>query len=202
MLLNSLEEMIDTCITNNCSSNPLLSQIQYEAKRVNNSLIQLLTLYKMDNAQLMLNISQYSVRELIEETILQNKPLLDFKGIDISLECPEDLFWFFDNDLISGVLNNILNNSFKYTKDKIKILAKEENGSLIIGVQDNGQGYNDDMLEDQTSGKVSFKTGSTGLGLYFASIIAKMHKNKGKEGLISLSNGGEYGGGCFTITLP
>ena len=28
------------------------------------------------------------------------------------------------------------------------------------------------------------------------------NKNKGREGYISISNGGKYGGGCFRITLP
>ncbi|MBI4595531.1 MAG: HAMP domain-containing histidine kinase [Candidatus Tectomicrobia bacterium] len=202
MLINTLDEVLGDCITENCTSYPLLSQVQYEAKRVNNNLIQLLTLYKMDTAQFMLNISQHSVAEIIDETVLQNKPLLDFKGIEISTECSEDLFWFFDSDLISGVINNILNNSFRYTKDKIKIAAHEEREALVIRLEDNGKGYPAEMLEAQTSSRVSFKTGSTGLGLYFASIVASMHKNKGKEGFIALRNGGEFGGGCFNIILP
>ncbi|MBI5057548.1 MAG: HAMP domain-containing histidine kinase [Nitrospirae bacterium] len=204
MLLNTLEEVNGICTAETCPSHKRLSQVQYEATRVNNNLIQLLTLYKMDNDQFSVNISQYSVIDLLEDTMMQNKPLLDFKGIEVSAVCDDDLSWFFDQGLISGVINNVLNNAFRYAKARIKIRAAEKDGWLVLSIEDDGRGYPSEMLGTggQANRRVSFKTGSTGLGLYFASIIAMMHKNKGKEGFISLTNGGEYGGGCFTITLP
>ncbi|MBI4683510.1 MAG: HAMP domain-containing histidine kinase [Nitrospirae bacterium] len=204
MVLNTLDEVTGNCTPENCPSHALLSQMQYEAARVNNNLIQLLTLYKMDEDQLSINISQYSASEIMEESVLQNKPLLDVKGIRIFTECPDDLSWFFDRNLISGVINNVLNNAFRYVREKIKIRAAENNGWFIISIQDDGKGYPDELLGTgpKTGRGVSFKTGSTGLGLFFASMVAMAHKNKGREGFISISNGGEYGGGCFTINLP
>ena len=41
-----------------------------------------------------------------------------------------------------------------------------------------------------------------GLGLYFAALIAAMHKNSGREGTVAVANGGSLGGGCFRISLP
>lgn len=60
------------------------------------------------------------------------------------------------------------------------------------------------MLEEgiKVNRGVSFNTGSTGLGLYFSSIVAKMHKNQGRTGDILLENGGKFGGGCFVLRLP
>ncbi len=204
MVLNTLDEVVGNCTPENCPSHALLSQMQYEAARVNNNLIQLLTLYKMDEDQLSINISQYPASEILEESVLQNKPLLDVKGIEIFTECPDDLSWFFDRNLISGVINNVLNNAFRYVRDKIKIRAAEKNGWFMISIEDDGKGYPDELLGTglKTGSGVSFKTGSTGLGLFFASMVAMAHKNKGREGFISISNGGEYGGGCFTINLP
>jgi len=204
MLLNTLDEVVSTCTPEKCPSHKYLSQMQYEATRVNFNLIQLLTLYKMDHDQFSINISHYPVSEIFEEIILQNKPLLDFKGIEIFTECPEDLTWFLDSSLISGVINNVLNNAYRYTRSRILIRGNENNGWLVLSIEDDGQGYPEEMLGTgiQKDSGVSFKTGSTGLGLYFASMVAKLHKNKDREGFISISNGGEYGGGCFTITLP
>jgi len=203
MLLNTLGEATDVCTADNCRSHRHLTQIQYEATRVNNNLVQLLTLYKMENRQFSVNISQYPVAEVLEENVLQNKPLLDFREIELSAECDEELTWFFDSNLISGVINNVVNNAFRYAKARIRIRAVEDNGWLVLSIEDDGEGYPASMLgPDVRATGVSFKTGSTGLGLYFASAIAAMHKNKGKEGSISLSNGGEYGGGCFKIILP
>ena len=204
MMLSSLDEVATKCTPETCHSHKHLSQIQYEASRVNNNLIQLLTLYKMDTDQFGINISQYPVSEVLQETILQNKPLLDFKGFEVSTECPEDLYWFFDRELLMGIINNIMSNAFRHAKGKIKMTAAESEGQFILTIEDDGEGYPEELLESegQTSRGVSFKTGSTGLGLYFASMVAKMHKNKGKEGFINISNGGEYGGSCFSITLP
>jgi hypothetical protein len=47
-----------------------------------------------------------------------------------------------------------------------------------------------------------FLTNSTGLGLYFSSEVAKMHKHRGQGGSIALENGGTLGGGCFILRLP
>jgi two-component system sensor histidine kinase SenX3 len=49
---------------------------------------------------------------------------------------------------------------------------------------------------------VNFMTNSTGLGLYFSSEVAKMHKHRQRSGALRLENGGAYGGGCFVLTLP
>jgi hypothetical protein len=49
---------------------------------------------------------------------------------------------------------------------------------------------------------VNFMTNSTGLGLYFSSEVARMHKHRGRHGALRLENGGAFGGGCFVLTLP
>jgi two-component system sensor histidine kinase SenX3 len=205
MLLNTTDEVLTRCSLETCPSYPLLSQLQYESKRVNNNLIQLLTLYKMDNAQLVLNIDYHDLEELINEAILYNKPLLDSKGIKIEIDNPNDLFWFLDKDLIGGVINNVLNNAFRYAKDTIKISTrKDEREFLVIQIEDNGTGYPEQMLNTipDSPMKTSFLTGGTGLGLYFAYTVVKLHKEKGREGFILITNKPDQGGGCFSIYLP
>jgi two-component system, OmpR family, sensor histidine kinase SenX3 len=204
MIMTTAEETVSACSPLGCPSSKRLSQMQYETKRLNNNLVQLLTIYKMDQAQYTVNITDNAVCDFIEETLLQNRPLLDYRGINVITECPEDLFWFFDSNLISGVINNILNNAYRYAQDRLSITAQEKNGFLVLTVQDNGSGYPESMLSStgQDIKGTSFRTGSTGLGLYFASIVAGLHKNRGRSGYIEIRNGCELGGGCFSIYLP
>jgi len=204
MLLNTADEILDGCTPDSCPSYGLLSRLQYESKRASNNLIQLLTLYKIDKSQLTLNIDYQSVYDFIEETVQYNKPLLDSKGIRIEVSCREDLSWFFDRELISGVINNVLNNTFRYTKDAIRISAGESEGFLFVRIEDNGRGYPEYLTNTMPNAplKTSFSTGGTGLGLYFASLVVKMHRNKEREGYILINNNGIDGGGCFTIFLP
>ena len=48
----------------------------------------------------------------------------------------------------------------------------------------------------------NISTGRTGLGLFFARIIAEAHTNDDKKGSIHLANGGVLGGSVFTLKLP
>ena len=130
MLLNTVDDIFTNCTNKDCPSHTHLSQMHYEASRANHNLIQLLTLYKMNNDQFSINISLYSVLEFLEENILQNQTLLDFKKIEVLTECPDDLTWFFDRDLMSGVINNALNNALRYARGKVKIRAAEINVSM------------------------------------------------------------------------
>jgi len=208
MLFNTMEKLIGQCQEQSCGLYQEFYMLQYEIKRLNYSLIRLLTLYKAEKSQLLINIDYHSVYECIEDIILQNQPTLHSRGIDIELECPDTLFKAFDRTLVAGVLDNVLNNAFRYTQDKVRIHAREMDNYLVISVEDNGPGYPDCMIvnntheTDSTKQTISFETGSTGLGIYFSMLIAHSHRNGDREGYISIVNGGIYGGGVFTIFIP
>lgn len=205
MLLNSIDEVLLTSNENN-SSNKIFSQIQYEGKRVNDDLVGLLAIYRIKNEQYTPNIDNYSVLDFIEENILQHEAMIRYRKIEKKIICDSDLCWYFDRDLISGVLSNIINNLYKYTKDKLHISVESENKYLVIRVKDNGEGYPDNMLidhkETDNEKSISFENSNTGLGLYFSRLAAVQHKNKGNIGYITTTNDGIDGGGCFSIYLP
>lgn len=176
-----------------------------QAHRVNANLIQLLGLYKFGKSIYPLDIQEYSVAELIAEAVLQQRSVLDFKGITVEVDCAADCYWYFDHDLMTGVLLNALNNACSYTQDKIRIAAQVQDGALVLRVEDNGRGYPAQMLQGNdlgTSKGVNFSNGSTGLGFYFSAQVAQLHQNNGRLGTLTISNGGTYGGGCFVVSLP
>jgi signal transduction histidine kinase len=205
MLLNSVDQVLSTSDTNDATSK-IFSQIQYEGKRVNDDLVGLLAIYRINNEQYNANIDEYSLREFLEENISQHEAMIRHRNIEEKLECDEDLYWFFDRDLITGVISNVVNNLYKYTKDKLVISAFKENDYLVIKVQDNGPGYPDNMLvshdENVQQKNICFDKANTGLGLYFSRLVAELHKNKGLSGYITTTNEGIDGGGCFSIYLP
>ncbi|MGK0373301.1 MAG: K+-sensing histidine kinase KdpD, partial [Glaciecola sp.] len=88
--------------------------------------------------------------------------------------------------------------------DHIQISAKEIDGELHISVVDDGSGYPASMLEMATVKLNNFciSEGRTGLGLFFARLIAQTHKNNGKSGFIKLSNDEKTGGSVFELNLP
>lgn len=176
----------------------------YEVKRVNDNLIQMLAIYKIGNQFYPFDLTENSIDDFVREIVEQNKTLLNYSGIVLEVDFDEGLTWYFDYELISGVISHALNNATHYTKDKLKLSVKEESGELVIRVEDNGSGYPTNVLEagDAVNKGVNFSSGSTGLGLYFSSMVAKLHKNRGKTGGIFLENGGKFGGSCFILRLP
>jgi signal transduction histidine kinase len=210
MLLNSLDNMIDDQEYDQKNNNPNskkghnFSQMKYEGQRVNSNLLQLLALYRVQNEQYHVQIDNHIVIDFIEDTLAQHMSMFENRQIDLQVNCDFDLEWFFDQEMVTGVLTNVINNLYRYTKDKVSIEAIIEDDYLVIRVKDNGPGFPEDLqysLADNQQG-ISFSSGSTGLGLYFAGVIAGIHHNKGRSGFIITNNEGIDGGGCFSLYLP
>lgn len=176
----------------------------YEVKRVNANLIQMLGVYTIGNQFYPFDLTENSIDDFVREIAEQNKTLLDYSGIALDVDFDEGLSWYFDYELISGVVSHAMNNAMRYTRDKLLLSVKKEDGELVVRVEDNGSGYPDSVLEagDAVSRGLNFASGSTGLGLYFSSMVAKLHKNCGRTGGVFLENGGKFGGSCFILRLP
>lgn len=204
MLLGSLADITNQCAPESCSSHKNLLRIQHEGQRVNNDLIKLLTLYRIDRSQYNTNITEVCVNDLLEEIALEYEPLLGGYGIKLEINCEPELYGVFDRELISGVIKTIISNAYQYTKSTVRICGELNNNYVVLSIIDNGPGYPQHMLHNEqiSAGGVDFGSGSTGLGLYFSYRVAALHKNKDRHGFIQISNDGIDNGGCFKIHLP
>lgn len=207
LLFNNLEDIIADCREKNCPAHFEFYKLQYEIKRLNHSLIRLLSLYKAEKSQLAINIDYHSIRDILEDALIQHESLLGARGIKMETDCDPALFWALDRNLIAGVIDNVINNSFRYTKGVVKISSFAVNGYLMIRIEDNGTGYPPAMLFNENNNPefkkgIDFQTGSTGLGIYFSTMVAAMHNNNEKTGFISIANGGTLNGGVFSIYIP
>ena len=207
LLFSNLEDIIASCRKQNCDRHADFYALQYEIQRLNHSLIRLLSLYKAEKSQLATNIDYYAIDDFLEEVAVAHEKLLASRGIGLITECEGGLSWALDRNLIGGVLDNIINNAFRYARSTVKISAFVENAYLVVQIEDDGIGYPPAMLINENrqprfKKEIDFKTGSTGLGLYFALMVSAMHVNQDKEGFISIINDGKLGGGVFSIYLP
>lgn len=202
MLLNSLDELRAEN-EDKLNDSSRFNTLRYEAERIHNDLVQLLGIYRLGENNLSAHIEEHFVPDFLSEHLARHTPLLDGLGIECSIDA-EDINGFFDADLLTGALNNTINNAIRYTKTRIRLTANERDGYLVIGVEDDGDGYPENM---QHTGTLSFKsldfnTGSTSLGLFFVSAVADLHNEGERTGYIKLHNGGHLGGGVFEIWLP
>lgn len=202
MLLNSIDELrADHQASLGESSR--FNTLQYEAERMHNDLVQLLGIYRLGENNLSAHIEEHFVPDFIAEHVARHTPLLQGLGIEYAVEA-EDMNGFFDDDLLTGVLNNTINNAIRYTRSRILLTACERDGYLVIGVEDDGQGYPESMQHTGTPNfkSLDFNSGSTSLGLFFASSVARLHSEGERGGSIHLHNDGRLGGGVFEIWLP
>ena len=204
MLLHSVDQMCDE-LPDDWKQKNNTTTVKYEAERVNSYLIQLLGLYRLQNKMLTLHIDEYFLSDILEEQVAHYAPMLTDKKIKLSISADDSFAWYFDREIVMGVLNNALNNASRYTKSAIKVIAKEEDGYLVIEIHDDGNGY-PALLLDSAPGEIlnniNFQTGSTSLGIYFAEMVTRLHTQGDRKGSIKLSNGGSLGGGVFSIYLP
>lgn len=202
MLLHSLDGLREE-YESELGASSRFNTLQYEAERVHSDLVQLLGLYRLGEQNLSAHAEEQFVPDFLSQQIARHRPLLEGHNLDCRVDA-EDISGYFDDDLLTGVLNNTINNAIRYTRSRILITAEQRDGYLVIGVEDDGEGYPEHM---QKSGTVSFKpvdfnTGSTSLGLFFASSVAELHRDGGRQGFIKLHNNGHLGGGVFEIWLP
>ncbi len=181
-----------------------ISSLRYESSRINISLMQLLTLYKLEKRQISVQIEEVILADLMEDSIAAHSMLAQNKGIQLDYECDDELIWFLDPNLIGIVLNNIIGNSIRYTNSRVLLSARTQDQQLVIQIDDDGVGYPAHMLNEGAgfSNPVDLHSGSTGLGLFFAAIIAQNHKRLQRQGKIQLQNKLRLNGGSFQIYLP
>lgn len=209
VLSGTLETLLVGASPETETAYPQMAHMLYQTKRLNDNLIQLLALYKqVGTPEYPFDIQPLEMGNLMEQVVAAERVLLASKRITLVTDFDPALIWHFDEDLIIGVVGHAINNAVNYTRDTIRIAAAKVGDCLEIRIEDNGTGYPASMLEAGVSamqGKragVNFLTNSTGLGLYFSSEVAKMHRHRERGGSLRLENGGAYGGGCFVLTLP
>lgn len=182
-----------------------MAQMLYQTRRLNDKLIQLLALYKqVGKPGYPFDVAPQMVAQLVEQAVAQEHVQLAARGLRVETVFPAELIWCVDEDLVLGVIGNAINNAIRYTRDALRVSAAQDGDWLEIRVEDNGDGFSPALLAAGASPQsgVDFVSHSTGLGLYFSSAVAKMHRHRERRGSIRLENGGLLGGGCFILRLP
>jgi signal transduction histidine kinase len=174
------------------------------AKRNCERLIHLLTaLVEIEKAEaklLELEISGFSVLEVVEECLLLVEGLMKDKNIKIQIDVPEQFFIKADREKIITILLNLLDNAIKHSPVNGEITIKAEETlvdgkrEIIFEVWDEGEGLNadaDKLFEKFYKGK----TEGYGLGLAIAKAYVSAHGGK-----IWAKNGEK--GAIFYFSIP
>ena len=157
------------------------SVIQRQAKKMSELINQIMELSKIEK-QFIIPTKKINFSEIIEKILLDYKNLIDKKNIKISKEIEEKIFIIGDKIMIERLLDNLLNNAMKFTKNEIKIKLYSENENCILEVEDNGIGMSEEFknliwgrfyqINDSRNKKINK---GFGLGLFLVSKIIEQH---------------------------
>ncbi|MGZ8152534.1 MAG: sensor histidine kinase [Methylovulum sp.] len=179
-------------------------QLEFETNRMNNCLMQLLTLYKIDLSQFSLTIDEHSVADILEDIVAQQSTLLSLGTIQLITECHDDLYCYCDNALISNALCTLVNNAQRYCLSKVLLSVAQEDDYIVFCIEDDGKGYPENLISPDYKQlpQIDLANGNTGLGLFFTETIAQLHVKGDKRGFIITDNNSQFGGARFKLYLP
>jgi signal transduction histidine kinase len=150
------------------------------------------------------------VQKIESHTLQLKKVRIDLNALisDLVADCRKQLLndnkpiiLYADKDRLTRVIDNLLNNSVKFTKEgSIAIAVKEREDQLrhevIISVKDTGSGIDLDILPKLFSKFVTKSYHGTGLGLYICKAIVEAHGGR----IWAENNVGK--GATFSFSLP
>jgi len=123
---------------------------------------------------------EVNLEELIEKSIDFLEGSIRKKNIEITKDLEEIHFVLYGNEFLQVMINLIKNavDSIEGINGKIMLkLSKREDNTIIVTIEDNGKGINDETLTKVFDPYFTTKEDSTGLGLYMTKIIIEKHMN-------------------------
>jgi len=183
----------------------ILATAMENTKRLSKIVDSLLTISKIESGRLDLQISVTDICELVKDTISDYQSIAQEKGIRLDCKVSQtNVDISLDPDKARQILTNLISNSLKFTPEGgwIEVACAEQDGRVVVTVQDSGVGIaRDDMPKlfdkftqfGRTNGPGER---GTGLGLAITKKLVEMH-----GGTIEVES--EVGQGTtFTISLP
>ena len=204
------EALVDGAWENKEIAPGFLNVIETETDRMMRMITDLLNLSRMDQNRFGLEKEFINMNELVVhivnrfEMVLQSEPYRDKNYRILTDITQRDLWVELDQDKITQVLDNIINNAIKYSPDGGRIIVRlmETHTDIIVSVSDEGLGIARKDIPHlfdrfyRVDKARSRAMGGSGLGLAIAQEVVQLHG--GKIWVNSIENKGS----TFFVSLP
>ena len=182
-----MDALADGVVTDPENVSRYLQQSQVEISRMSALIDDLFELAQLDAGHLELFCAANSLSDLISDTLEGFTARADAQGITLSGSVSQEVdpVWMAP-EKVSRVLRNLLENALRYTPSggAIRLQAETENGSVVVTVQDNGEGIPEEDLPfvfdrffrgEKSRAREKGKAGGAGLGLAIAKGLVEAH---------------------------
>ncbi|MFQ6607321.1 MAG: ATP-binding protein [Fidelibacterota bacterium] len=178
--------------------------IRTSGERLTRTIHEILDISQIEAGVFNLKPKYLNLIEMTEQLVNQFKLSAKDKGIEVSFASNvTDGLIKADEYCVDRALSNILDNAIKYTKEgKIDVQLSEQNGHIILGVQDTGIGmskdYQDRIFEEFSQESSGYTKKFQGVGLGLA--LTKQYLELCNTAIAVESEQGV--GSTFTLTFP
>lgn len=186
-------------------NNELLNVIIRNAKRLQQLTENILDVTKIENNSMELNKEEFILSKAVLEsfTDFANQLSKEQKeNVKLIMALDErDVLVVADKHRINQVINNLLNNALKFTKQGQITLSTEKEKKYgkeaIVKIQDSGPGIDPDIMPRLFTKFATKSYSGTGLGLFISKSIVETHGGK-----MWAENNLDGKGATFLFTLP
>ena len=184
----------------NSQQRSMLQIVQRNVLVLTQLVSEILDFRKVQNGKMELRLSDFNLAESMKQWIKLFSVSAQKKHIAISMDAPDTIMLRADQDKIERICYNLLSNALKYTSEggEISLIAKEENGRVMISVADNGCGISSDELPYIFDRFYQAKNAGRGTGIGLAIVKAFTELHHGEVSATSI----EGKGSTFTIHIP
>lgn len=179
--------------------------MQENVSRMGELVDELLIVSRIEQGSFPVNKKVASIVDLLKEIVKRSSVSAEASKLEVNVSIEENLpLVNFDPSLVKLVMENLFDNSIRYTQPGgwVKIRMEKRNDDIYFEIKDSGVG----IMEDEkrfifqkffrAENPLKEKTKGSGLGLYIAKII--IERLGGKIGFASV-----YGtGATFYFTIP
>ena len=174
-----------------------------ETNKMDKLVKQLLELMKLEYGKREFTDTEFNIVELEKEVIRKSKVMLEEKGVEVTLDSPEEINVIADDFYIEQVITNYLTNAIKHVEEvngekcisienivnveKNKVRIKVFNTGINIKEEDLTRIWNRFYKVDESRNRAD---GGTGIGLSFVKAIMNNYKNA--YGVVNKDNGVEF----------
>ena len=184
----------------NSQQRSMLQIVQRNVLVLTQLVSEILDFRKVQNGKMELRLSDFNLAESMKQWIKLFSVSAQKKHIAISMDAPDTIMLRADQDKIERICYNLLSNALKYTSEggEISLMAKEEDGRVMISVADNGCGISSDELPYIFDRFYQAKNAGRGTGIGLAIVKAFTELHHGEVSATSI----EGKGSTFTIYIP
>lgn len=184
----------------NSQQRSMLQIVQRNVLVLTQLVSEILDFRKVQNGKMELRLSDFNLAESMKQWIKLFSVSAQKKHIAISMDAPDTIMLRADQDKIERICYNLLSNALKYTSEggEISLMAKEEDGRVMISVADNGCGISSDELPYIFDRFYQAKNAGRGTGIGLAIVKAFTELHHGEVSATSI----EGKGSTFTIHIP